>query len=204
MKLPTKTLLTLVLGLSSAATYGTTFDYSYAFVGTYANAGGNLSGHVITGSLDGDLNGNFVDNVANVSVFFDGTAMTGTAFSGGYNQITGWSGPAIVSFDAALNNFGFFNSDNFNGIYNYTAYFYMIKGSVSQAEAYNRSINLYVGDYPVSAANWSVTARTSGSQPVPDGGNMAMMLGGGLVCLAVAGRRKPTPLNESKDQASLS
>ena len=48
------------------------------------------------------------------------------------------------------------------------------------------------------------TIAAASASSVPDGGNMAMMLGGGLVCLVAAGRRKPSPLNESKDQASLS
>lgn len=48
------------------------------------------------------------------------------------------------------------------------------------------------------------TIAAASASNVPDGGNMAMMLGGGLVCLVAAGRRKPTSLNESKEEASLS
>lgn len=48
------------------------------------------------------------------------------------------------------------------------------------------------------------TIASASASSVPDGGNMAMMLGGGLVCLVAAGRCKPTPLNESKEEASLS
>lgn len=49
------------------------------------------------------------------------------------------------------------------------------------------------------------TIAAASASSVPDGGNtLAMMLGGGLVCLVAAGRRKPSPLNESKEEASLS
>lgn len=199
MKLPTKTLLTLILGLSSVASYGTTFDYSYTFAG---NIFTSIAGDVVSGSFEGDVNGNFVENISNVSVFVDGVAMTGTFFSAGFypdGPQEPWGGPAIVSFDAAQNNFGFFNSPG-----TFYSGFYMIHGQnwSEVAKSFLGTITRY--DTPVATANWSLTARTSGTQSVPDGGNMAMMLGGGLVCLVAAGRRKPTPLNESKEEASLS
>jgi hypothetical protein len=58
-------ILALVLALGTAR--GDTFNFSYLFG----------DGLLVTGSLDGTANGNFVENVTNVSVFFDGNALTG-------------------------------------------------------------------------------------------------------------------------------
>ena len=58
-------------GLTAASSYGTTFDWSFVYPG----------GHKVSGQLDGDMNTStgvmHVDNVTNVTVFIDGSAMGG-------------------------------------------------------------------------------------------------------------------------------
>lgn len=58
-------------GLTAASSYGTTFDWSFVYP----------SGHTVSGQLDGDMNTStgvmHVDNVTNVTVFIDGSAVGG-------------------------------------------------------------------------------------------------------------------------------
>ena len=58
-------------GLTAASSYGTTFDLSFVYP----------SGHKVSGQLDGDMNTStgvmHVDNVTNVTVFIDGSAVGG-------------------------------------------------------------------------------------------------------------------------------
>jgi hypothetical protein len=58
-------------GLTAASSYGTTFDWSFVYP----------SGHKVSGQLDGTMDTStgvaHVDNVTNVTVFIDGSAIGG-------------------------------------------------------------------------------------------------------------------------------
>jgi hypothetical protein len=100
--------LSLLAGLCLATgpAFGAmTFNFSYQFVG----------GPKVTGSLDGDQNGEFVENVSNVSVFFNGTAMNGTVYTAKLDSTINWVAGAVVSFDVLKNNFIFANGDLLRG-----------------------------------------------------------------------------------------
>jgi hypothetical protein len=79
-------------GLTAASSYGTTFDWSFVYP----------SGHTVSGQLDGDMNTStgvmHVDNVTNVTVFIDGSAVGG--------PIVVAASP-VVSVDPLQRNFNF-------------------------------------------------------------------------------------------------
>lgn len=86
--------------MTTVSTKGALFNYSYEF-GT---------GYSVTGSLEGDRNGDFVDNVHSVTVVFNGTPISGTVYTG--KRVPGdWVSGPVVSFDASKNNFIFANTD---------------------------------------------------------------------------------------------
>lgn len=168
----TATLGLLGLGLIAGPTYGITYNYSYAF----------NDGTIVSGSLNGDPNGNFVEHVTDVTVFFNGTAMSGTVFAFGYDGYT-WNGPPVVSFDARQNNLIFMNSDWPHGDYSANEYIWMMNYDYihilgdfwSHANAV--PLGIYAVDRPTVQAQWSLTA-------VPDGGLTFAMLGMGIAGLA--------------------
>lgn len=167
-----------LLGLSITANAGL-FEFSYLF----------QDGSSVTGSLTGDANGLYIENVDNVSVQFNGVELStqlwdvafvpsGTGVNGDWwdNRIDG-----IVSFDASLNNFLFINSD-YPTDSNFSAYFYMINDNgYNNAVVYNTSNS--ASDGPINSNAWSI-AEVS----VPEPGTLGL-LGLGLLGV-VASRRK--------------
>src|SRR5947209_12792517 len=100
--------------------YGSdSFNYSYLF----------SDGNLISGLFDGVQAGNFVDSISNVSMYFDGTSISGPIFTAKFDG-TNWVNGPIVSFDASENNFNFANADIAGGKTNYDSLFYMLTGSV--------------------------------------------------------------------------
>jgi hypothetical protein len=157
-------LLALVFALGTARS--DTFDFSYVF-------GDGLS---VTGSLDGTANGNFIENVTNVSVFFDGNALAGTIFASQFDGASYLDGP-IISFDALQNNFVFANSDLVNGDFGFDSIFYMLNASVFSDTAVAYSALGYASqDDPTVPANWSLSRAV-----VPDRGTTLALLALGLV-----------------------
>ena len=175
----------VVLGLGAAITSlpAAVFDFSYTF-------GDGLKA---TGSLTGTQNGNFVENVSNVSLAFNGTAVSGSIFASKYDANLGYLTGAVVSFDGLLNNFLFTNSDLAGGDFSYDSLFYMFNAAVSPygsatAEAYAPPAIGSI-DLPTSASRWSLTAATT-NPSVPDGGSTAVLLGVGLAGLVWSQRRR--------------
>ncbi len=164
----------LALSLTSVSSHAITFDYSYTFG----------SGVVVSGSLDGDLNGQFVENVSNVSVFFDGTPMPGTIFSAHHTGFVWVNGGPIFSFDVFQNNFRFINSDFLNGDNSYNSFFEILFG-VAAAES---ALVGFTVDNPPLQANWSLTARSTSS--VPDLGATLPLFSAALAGLAWFNRRR--------------
>jgi hypothetical protein len=163
--------LALALGLTVSSSYGTLFSYSYLF-------GDGLS---VTGSLDGTQNGNFVENVSNVSVFFNGTAMPGTVFAASYDGANYVSGP-VVSFDALQNNFIFADTDFAAGDQAYKSIFYMLNASVYADTA------LAFSDLGFASQDWP-TSRESWTLKVPDGGSTIVLMGLAMIGMALARRK---------------
>jgi hypothetical protein len=120
-----------------------TFNFSYQFSG----------GPTVSGSLDGDQNGNYVENISNISVFFNGTQMSGPMHTAMFNGSDWVNSPVVVSFDASNNNLIFINSDFLNG-QPYSEYFAFRSGSVWAYSVPNS--NLYAQEH-VADARWSLT-----------------------------------------------
>lgn len=161
-------LLILVLGFTAGSSYGTTFNYSYTFE----------DGLEVSGTLDGTQNGNFVDNVSNVSLFFDGGDLSGTIYTSMYDGLNYLSGP-VVSFDALQNNFLFATSDLAGGDFAYNSIFYMLNSSVFEdtALAFSTAGAGYASqDFPTSSGRWSLT--------VPDGGSTIIFMALSMAGLA--------------------
>jgi hypothetical protein len=149
---------------------------------------------VVSGTLDGTQNGNFVDNVSNVSVFFDGVALPGTIYTSMYDGLNYLSG-AVVSFDALQNNFLFATSDLASGDFGYESLFYMLNASVFEDTALALS-NVGIGyasqDSPTSGGSWSLT--------VPDSGSTILLMG--LAMAGLVGMRRKLS-NDSTNGISL-
>ena len=160
-------LLALAWGFAINPAHGTVFNFSYTFG----------DGLTASGSLNGTQNGQFVENVSNASLFFNGTAVPGSIFT---SQLDGasfsyLSGP-VVSFDALQNNFVFSNSDLVNGDFGFDSIFYMFNASVFDDTAVGLPGPLGLGgsqDLPTLTRNWLLTPATS----VPDEGAAIVLLG---------------------------
>lgn len=165
--------------LFSMHAHATEFSFSYTFADQSA----------ITGTLQGDATGDYVSNISDLHVFFNNVAFAGPLLAAGYDSVTGQfgaAGSAILSADAALNNFVFADQDptSANVASNY---FYFINDALYGQEAfavdYNPAIIRSALDNPAQGA-WSLMAAAE----VPEPSSIALMLGA-LGLLAVARRR---------------
>ena len=88
--------------LAGTAAHAETFDFSYTFD----------NGALVTGSLEGSLVGDTVQNISDIHLALNGTAFTGTLNAAGFNSDTGLlDRPAVVSTDVTKNNFLFADAD---------------------------------------------------------------------------------------------
>jgi hypothetical protein len=102
----------LLAVFSSFAAKADPFQFSYTF----------QDAATITGTLDGQLNGTFVENVSNIHVFVNGVELSTAGLLGfGWNEaLLNWdaSAPAVVSTIASQNNFIFADASpsNLDGV----------------------------------------------------------------------------------------
>lgn len=164
------------------------FDFTYTFT----------SGDVFTGSFFGTVDGTDtnVTNISNVTAFFDGTALLADS-STGYLDVSAWNSTtqtwddsvtAVVSFNAANNNFLFADADVANsGIP--SNYFYFINDATQGQQAFAVNTNvLDAGGNAQSAYDMPATGSWSlAAVPVP--GAMPLLLSG-LGVVAAAARRR--------------
>lgn len=166
---------TAALALSLQASAGL-FEFSYIM----------SDGTSVTGTLTGDANGQYIENVADVTVQFDGQNIANYLYDVAYTSNHGWDNSidGIVSFDANLNNFLFIDS-NYPSDYSYTTYFYMINygSGESQSYAYSRDLGHSSSSYPIDAGAWSIS-----QVDVPEPGTLALM-GLGLIGITLTRRR---------------
>jgi len=161
--------------------HATVFSFSYTF--------GDSS--TITGTLRGDAAGDYVNNISDVHVVFDGTAFSGVSFAGSYDPMTqqwGAAGSAVVSTHAELNNFILADADP-NGVGVVNNYFYFINDPAYGQEVFAANYNLpampVALDNP-AAGTWSLVAEPAA---VPEPSSIALTLGA-LGMLGIArGRR---------------
>jgi hypothetical protein len=166
----------LIAVLVPLSAHASDFLFSYTFD----------TGDYVTGSFTGDLQGNIISNLSNVSVSLDGTIFpTNNISVSSWSDTNFWvSGGAIASLDGTQNNFNFRSFDNV-ATYDFLAIPFF-SAVTNNAQAY---ISLAFNNYPVdvvgyNAQHWSVTAV-----PVPEPETYAMMLAG-LGMLGFAARRR--------------
>lgn len=163
--------------LLSMQAHATAFSFSYTFADQSA----------VTGTLQGDLAGSYVNNISDLHVSFNNVAFTGPLLAAGYDSVTqqfGAAGGAVLSTNAALNNFVFADPDTLSG----TNYFYFINDAAYGQEAFAVNYKMDTAtsalDHPATGA-WSLVAQ---SADVPEPSSIFLVLGA-LSVLAVARRR---------------
>ena len=169
LTLPRTLTLAFALGLSAVSACADTFSFSYLFG----------DGLTVTGDFAGVTNGNFVENVSDVSLYFNGTQIPGSVFTAQYDGASYLSG-TVISFDALQNNFFFATSDLANGDFGFDSVFYMLNASVfsDTALAYS-TLGFASQDDPTVRASWKLVQT-------PEQSSTLAMLGlavGGLVWL---------------------
>jgi hypothetical protein len=164
-------LLAVALSLTAATAYGDLFNFSYTFD---SNSIGGI-GAVATGTFDGDLSGNLINNISNASLFLDGSSF-GTVF---YSENVEGTGPAVVSLDGTQNDF-FFLSSSGDGLASVSG-----PSTANAVIAFNLPTNSFALD-GINLSNWSVIDASTSS--VPDGGATIVMLGLGVAGLACVSR----------------
>lgn len=133
-------LLTLLITVPVAAQATSTFNFKY----TFADDQYQPSTNYVSGTFNGDRNGNFVDNITNLNILYNGAQLPGSPTGQLPYQQWAWDTtthnwdrtpptnadtPAIVSFDGNQNNFLF---QFYQGAYGIT---------FSSTNDFNRNLN---------------------------------------------------------------
>lgn len=184
MPRPFKLLSILTLAFGAATAHAALWNYSYTFE----------SGKVISGSFTGDVNGDYVDHIGNISAQYDGYRFEAypNLYAFGWNPAThsyDESLPARISTKFELNNFIFsdapgaefppYDPTNIFSIVNDPSYFLpqFARIAVQAAETFEDL------DGPGGANRWILT------QVVPEPSAWTLV-GAGLLGLGLVRRRR--------------
>jgi hypothetical protein len=183
-------LFTVIIGLNAAMCYGTTFEYQYVFPDYADDLGMTNNPLTISGTLDGTQNGNFINNVTNVTMYFNGIQVTGPIYAANFVRYGGHWGSTpyvifynnpVISFDVLLNDFIFANSDVLNGNTSYNTYFY---AKIAENDSAGSIPGSALGRYWAygNAGSWSL-------QAVPETASTLGLVSMALIFLGIGRRR---------------
>jgi hypothetical protein len=176
--------LLLTILFAPLLAHATIFDFSYEFQSGYGDNRG-LEQTSVNGSFTGQQDGIFVTHISNINVSIQGRDFSNNLTSILFSPATGapWdtSQEGAVSFDVALNNFMFTDSDYVsNGTS--TNYFYIFNyDNFTQRQASNDNGGYSYGFDIDSATNdsWKLSARS-----VPEPSSLLLLIIGlGLIPL---------------------
>jgi hypothetical protein len=169
---------TALLVLAAIPGRALTYEFSYVFG----------DGLMVTGAFDGTPSGNRVEDISDVSLFFNGAAVPGNVFVSrfdGADYVVG----ASVSSDASLNDFVFADSDLAGGDFGALtgSFFYFSSlwtglGSIAGAQSFPLGEEATF-DQPLDAGRWSLRPTA-----VPEVSTTAVLLA--LAALGFAGLRR--------------
>lgn len=145
----------LAAALAAGGAHASDFTFSYTFG----------DGSALTGSLSGDLNGAYVENVSNIHVSLNGNEFTGAPlFAASWNPSTlDWdSAPAKISTDASLNNFIFADS-NVPADFGASNYLFFTNDATNGQAVFATNIN--TGDIAYDSLAITGTSGTWSLQP---------------------------------------
>ena len=174
--------LACVAALSLAgAAHAATYDISYTF-----GVDGTGTVNTITGTVDGTLNGSFLDDLHNFNLSYDGHAFSGGVTATAWDPVSAslTADAPRLSFDPTQNELVISSAD---GLFTF--------GFATDVDAYGGQL-VFADDASLvdnGSASELVGAPGSGTftlTPVPEASNLALMLAGlGVVGIAVRRRR---------------
>ena len=173
--------LACVAALSLAgAAHAATYDISYTF-----GVDGTGTVNTITGTVDGTLDGSFLDDLHDFKLSYDGHAFTGAVSAMAWDPVSAsfTADAPRLSFDATQNELLITNDD---GTFSF--------GFVTDVDAYGGQL-VFAGDANLienNAASELVGAPGSGTftlSAIPESSTLALMLAG-LGVVGIAARRR--------------
>lgn len=183
MKIILKTAALLLVGVLNSAGAA---DFRYSFTIDHYQTGAVL----IAGTFSGNLSGNLITDLSNISAYANGVALEGSGSLYSASRVDygyGWTRDAVVSIDGTQNNFFFANSDFAGGRYDATNYVASIYTNYSkqfiEASGISRS------DRATIPSLWRVS-------PVPEPTTSALLIMGiGVAFAAQRAGRMRTRIN---------